>query len=343
MDQYFIGMGGDNSGFNHLTVRNNVATNINPQADNEFSLCYEFFPKLASTELYFHHNYGKQVGWGGVFKIHTTTNSFIHDNVFVRTSNVGNSQSQAVMLGGRVTHPTSETHFHDNTVDDANTSLGAMFIGNTSNNTFVKNNKIKGAGSILWVGGSISDSEITGNTVNNIYSLGATSAISNLLIENNIFEAIDFSAPPSGNIPDVINGLWIIKNIITRSVRFQATTSSDDLQVHNNEFQNVTALSILACDNISFKYNNIVLDDTWAAGSQFANITGAWTGYKQMNNTWDMKGLASQTTWINGAVSAQIVGETAEDPRTRLILDNGVATEVFDNRLKLNGGSWAAA
>jgi len=110
--------------------------------------------------------------------------------------------------------------------------------------------------------------------------------------------------------------------------------------VLRNDFENVTAKSIFACDDIEFKYNNIILDDSWAAGTQFADVTSLAGNYKQMNNTWDMKGLTQQTVWLNGPAGAQVVGETVEDPTVRLVLDNGTSSELFDNRLKISGGGW---
>ena len=338
--QYFLGMGGVNSGFNHCTVRNNKALNTNPNGGNFFSLPFEFFPKVASKDLQFYGNYGEQAGGGGCFKIHSLTDADIYDNVFVRTTNVPGSNSQSVMLGGRVGEETHNIRFHHNRIEDANGSLGALFLGNGSDKTFVDNNKIEGVGSTIWIGTGLADSEITSNVVDNIYSLGASSVLTNLIIEGNTLFSIDFAGPPSGNLPDQINGLFVKTNKITGSVRFQVTTSSSKLRVLRNDFENVTAKSIFACDDIEFKYNNIILDDSWAAGTQFADVTSLAGNYKQMNNTWDMKGLTQQTVWLNGPAGAQVVGETVEDPTVRLVLDNGTSSELFDNRLKISGGGW---
>tara|TARA_R110002153_G_scaffold53726_5_gene149579 strand:+ start:25 stop:1986 length:1962 start_codon:yes stop_codon:yes gene_type:complete len=340
MDQYFIGMGGDNSGYNYLTVRNNVATNINPQVDNQYSLCYEFFPKQSSLGMKFYGNYGEQVGWGGVFKIHTCTDSYIFDNTFIRTSNVGNSQSQAVMLGGRITHPTSKTHFHNNRIEDANSSLGALFIGNTSDNTYVKDNLIKGVGGNIWVGNGLTNSEISGNTVNNIFSLSpAQNDITSLIITGNSFSQLNFQAPSGGQLPDNINGLTITDNVVRTGIRIDVSTSSDDIVISDNEITNVNSTCLLYADNIEFKGNKISVSPSWDQGTQV--IVANADNYRQMNNVWDLKGVVSQTAWLNGATGAQIVGETVEDALTRLVLDNGTNTETFDNRLKLSGGSWA--
>ena len=122
-------------------------------------------------------------------------------------------------------------------------------------------------------------------------------------------------------------------------IRIDVSTSSDDIVISDNEITNVNSTCLLYADNIEFKGNKISVSPSWDQGTQV--IVANADNYRQMNNVWDLKGVVSQTAWLNGATGAQIVGETVEDALTRLVLDNGTNTETFDNRLKLSGGSWA--
>ena len=341
MGQYLFGMGGASSGFNDLTINNCEALNTDPTQANEFSVCFELFPLVRSAGLKFFNNKADQVGNGACFKIHSTDGAKIYDNEFNRTTNVGDSQSQSVMLGGRAgVENTTRVEFHNNDINDANGSLGALFIGNTSSKTRVSGGDITGIGSIIWVGGSISNSDISNVNVALIQSLGATNDIVNLDITNcKKLAGLNFQAPAGGNAPSSINGLHIDNNRFSSNIRITTAGASTDITITDNEIVQTPATSLLYADNITFSGNTISVSDTWAAGSQpfLANADN----YRQFNNIWNLKGVAAQTVWLNGTTDAQIVGETIENTTARTALDNGTGSEIFDNRQKINGGSWA--
>jgi hypothetical protein len=341
MGQYLFGMGGASSGYTDLTINNCEALNTDPTQSNEFSVCFELFPLVRSSGLKFFNNKADQVGKGGCFKIHSTDVAKIYSNKFKRTTNVGDSQSQAVMIGGRSgVENTTEVDFYNNDIEDANGSLGALFMGNTSSGTRVSGGNITGAGSIIWVGGSISDSDITNVNVALIQSLGVTNAIVNLDITNcKKLAGLNFQAPAGGNAPSSISGLHIDNNRFSSNIRITTAGSSTDITITDNEMIQTPATSLLYADNITFSGNTISISDTWSAGSQpfLANADN----YRQFNNIWNLKGLAAQAVWLNGTTDAQVIGETVENTITRVALDNGTASEIFDNRQKINGGAWA--
>ena len=340
MGQYGFGMGGASSGYSKLNLINNQFLLTNSMGGNNLSLAIELIPTIASDGLVMHGNTLSQTGDGGVFKIHTCTNSNIYDNTFVRTTDVGGSQSQAVMLGGQSGgKETHYTNFHDNRITDANGSLAALFIGNTSDNTTIRNNKILGAGSIIWVGGSITDSIIEGNEVALIQSLGATNAISNLKIRDNDILAIDFRLPAGGNVPLTIDNLSITGNKISSNIKINAATSSSAIFISRNKITNANTLSVFDTENITFSYNTVISNDGYVSTSQLFNVTSGALNYKQFNNTWDLKGQQAFATTINtGVTGAQIIGETVEDATASVVSDSGTSTELFHNKIKLSGG-----
>lgn len=329
LDQYFFALGGDDSGYKQLTVRNCRAEDINPQSDNEFAMCFTFFPRVASSHLYVYGNYGQMTGAGAVFKIHEASYSYIYGNTFIRGANGNASRSQAVILGGRPEFPVHHTHFFDNTVSCDTSAYGALSIGQNSTHTYVHDNTIVGSGSRLFIGTALTDAIVARNRVDRILVVTAGVTLTRVQISDNWADRIDVNG--LANATDVS----IAGNRLVSRILFGSSGTSANVTIAENEISNGLVSTISGTCVVS---NNRITVQGSLSGSGALTIDA--DNCIVQDNLINTGANNARCIVVNsGADNTDIVGNKLIG--STVIVDNGTDTRSFQNRTRTTASAWS--